>query len=72
MHRIHHGLIGVGACDRQHFGKAVLDASCIGAEAARDDHSPRSARASPMASRDSSTAASIKPQVLTMTRSASA
>ena len=40
MHRIHHGLIGVGAGNRQHFGKAVLDASCIGAEAARDDHSP--------------------------------
>jgi hypothetical protein len=48
-----------------------LDDVALGAEAAGDDDlAVLVASASPMASSDSSTAASMKPQVLTMTRSA--
>ena len=50
-------------------GWAAITTSSLGAEAAGDDDLLFSARASPMASRDSSTAASMKPQVLMTTRS---
>ncbi len=40
MHRVHHGFVGMGAGDRKHLGKAILNAGCIGTEATGDNHSP--------------------------------
>jgi hypothetical protein len=69
VHLLHDLLGGVGPVTASTCGWAAMTTSSLAPRQPVTMTLPFSARASPMASRDSSTAASMKPQVLITTRS---